>query len=253
MKAAAKLIEDDLNPFEPAPGQTHFKPKGMVCTKCDGDNVLVGGAEIYPGRADLFDKFFWLCRGCWLYVGCHPSVKQVDEDGRERWTGGGGRPLGDVADDALRALRTRAHQLFDPIWKEGGKTRADAYAWLAEKFGLDAREAHIAMLNEEQCRRLIDELCAAELKEPMPSIDAAAELRLAERFYRSVDGLRGFARQLTNAGLLFQVKNNGHHVIVYAGQEIFDAWPSTERWMRRSSGMKGHGLRELMRLATASS
>lgn len=248
--AAAVLVEDDLNPFEPAPGQTPFKPKGMVCTKCDRDNVLVGGEEIYPDRADLFEKYFWLCRYCWLYVGCHPSVKQLDPDGRARWTGGGGRPLGDVADDALRALRTRAHHLFDPLWKDGSQTRAEAYAWLAEMFGIDARDAHIAMLDEAQCQRLIAELQAAKSRQPGPEINLDAELRQAEKFYNRVQGLRGLAKQLVNSGLAFQVKNNGHHVIVYAGPEIFDAWPSTQRWARRSSGAKGQGLQGLVQAAT---
>lgn len=156
-----------------------------------------------------------------------------------------------MADDPLRALRSRAHQLFDPLWKDGSKTRAEAYEWLAERFGLDGRDAHIAMLDEAQCRELIAELQAAKPKEPPPEIDMDAKLRQAERFYRSVGGLRAFAKRLIDAGLLFQVPNNGHHVIIYAGQDTFDAWPSTQRWARRNSAAKGQGLQGLVQAATA--
>ena len=250
--ADVEAVEDDLNPFAPAPGQTRFKPSGMVCMRCDRDTVIASGEEIYPGREDLRDKSFWLCRPCWLYVGCHAPVKHVDAKGRETWSGGA-VPLGTVADEALRALRSRAHGLFDPLWKDGTKTRAEAYAWLAELLDLEPRAAHIAMLSTEQCTRLIDELQAAQPRPAAPSIDTATEMLLARRFNRSVRGLHGLAIQLHEAGVQFQVKNNGHHVIVHAKHETFDVWPSTQRWIARSNGERHEGLGGLMRAASQAS
>ncbi|WP_457447116.1 zinc-finger-containing protein [Roseateles sp. P5_E4] len=249
--AAADAVEDDLNPFEPAPGQTHFKPRGMVCTQCQHDTVVVAGDVIYPDRPDLFDRFFWLCRDCWRYVGCHAAKKDVDEDGNVSWGRAGAVPLGDVADEKLRGLRSRAHQLFDPIWQGGSKTRSEAYEWLGGFLGVRPSQAHIAMLDEAQCRRLIDALFVAPSEVSAPDIDVATELQLAERFNRNVRGLHRLAKQLADAGVKFQVKNNGHHLIVHTARDIFDVWLATERWASRSTRATQHGVGAMLRAAGA--
>lgn len=248
---AADAVEDDLNPFEPAPGQTHFKPKGMVCTQCQRDTVLVTGEVVYPHRPDLFERQFWLCKDCWLYVGCHPGQKQVDADGKDIWIAASAIPLGDVADAQTRALRSRAHQLFDPTWQNGTRTRAQAYEWLAGFLELDPGQAHIAMLSADQCQRLIAALFVTKEKPPEPEIDLQAELELAQRFNRHVRGLRSLALQLADAGMKFQIKNNGHHLIVHAASEIFDVWPATGRWAPRSTRATQQGIGSMLRAAAA--
>jgi len=256
------VFEDDLNPFELAPGRRHdVKPRGMVCTHCQGNTVLVGGEEIYPHRPDLFDRYFWLCRLCEAWVGCHRAQKQVNAKGKEVWSNGA-MPLGSVANKELRALRHRVHALFDPIWKSGAKTRVEAYDWLSGVLGVASGRAHVAWMNVEQCKVAIaalrpdaltlDELSqvdepsdAALVADPV-SIDMAAERKLAERFALQVGNLRSLATKLEGAGLQYQVRNNGHHVIVHAATGAFDVWPSTQKWKSRATGETNQGLGGLL-------
>lgn len=78
---------------------------------------------------------------CDAYVGCH-----VGSD----W-----KPLGRLANAALRKLKIQAHTAFDPLWKTGSMTRTQAYAWLADQMRLQVRETHIGYFDNEQCREVI--------------------------------------------------------------------------------------------------
>lgn len=53
------------------------------------------------------------------------------------------------------AARIRAHDAFDPFWKEGWMKRRDAYRWMAWVMGLPQEETHISMFSIPQCERLI--------------------------------------------------------------------------------------------------
>lgn len=97
--------------------------KNLKCPYCDKNAKLVTGKEIYPHRTDLYGKFFWLCADCDAYVGCHPVTKHNKC---------ASNPLGRLANAELRKAKMKAHASFDPIWKSGCKSRADAYKWLAE-------------------------------------------------------------------------------------------------------------------------
>lgn len=266
----AAFLEDDLNPFELAPGLRHdVKPRGMVCTHCQGNTVLVSGGEIYPHRPDLFDRYFWLCRPCEAWVGCHRAQKQVNAKGKEIWSNGA-MPLGSVANRELRVLRHRVHALFDPMWKSGAKTRVEAYDWLSGVLGVASGRAHVAWMNVEQCKVAIaalrpDALTLVELSQEQDdepsgavahaavpaSIDMAAERKLVERFARQVGNLRSLATKLDGAGLQYQVRNNGHHLIVHAATGAFDVWPSTQKWKSRTTGETNQGLGCLLARAKA--
>jgi hypothetical protein len=108
----------------------------------------VTGAVIYGARRpDLHALYFWLCRGCNAWCGCHKGTK---------------RAYGSLANAELRDARQRAHAAFDPIWREqkGDKrmNRSIAYNWLARELGLTYEETHIGDFDLEQCRRTV-ELC----------------------------------------------------------------------------------------------
>lgn len=115
--------------------------EGRVCPYCGGKPELVGGAIIYRRRPDLYEKKFWLCRGCWAYVGCHPGTTD---------------PLGRLADSTLRSLKSRAHGVFDRLWQNGTVTRRQAYLLLADRMGLDPDEAHIGQFDSDQCRKVVE-------------------------------------------------------------------------------------------------
>jgi hypothetical protein len=115
-----------------------------VCPYCGEFSKLVDGSVIYPHRPDLFAKKFYQCAPCDAYVGCHDGTT---------------KPLGRLANAALRAAKKRAHAAFDPIWKSGQKKRGSAYAWLADRLGIDKQDCHIGMFDVDQCRRVV-EICA---------------------------------------------------------------------------------------------
>lgn len=84
-------------------------------------------------------------------MGCHPGTT---------------RPLGTLARKELRGLRHAAHAAFDPLWQRKAAlqqvsrsvARRAGYAWLASQLGVDRKACHIALFDEEQCRRVVD-LC----------------------------------------------------------------------------------------------
>lgn len=125
-----------------------------ICPYCGGDAVLVKGDVIYPNTRDLdiHDRRYWYCAGDGAWVGCHEKTE---------------KPLGRLADVWLRQAKQRAHDVFDPIWKEKARrakinihhARGKGYRWLAEQMGIPASEMHIGMLSIEQCEQVVA-ICA---------------------------------------------------------------------------------------------
>lgn len=116
------------------------------CDYCHRDAKLVTGAAIYPHRPDLFARFFWQCEPCDAHVGCHEAGKGY---------GDGTRPLGRLANAELRRAKSAAHAAFDPLWKTGSMSRAQAYSWLAKELGVAPQNCHIGMFNVDQCRAVV--------------------------------------------------------------------------------------------------
>lgn len=109
----------------------------MKCPYCDKAAKLVTGIAIYPHRMDLRGKFFWQCEPCDAYVGTHPGTQ---------------KPLGRLANKALRGLRGKVHAAFDPVWRSRQLSRAQAYKWLASAMGISEANCHVGMFDEDQCR-----------------------------------------------------------------------------------------------------
>jgi hypothetical protein len=127
--------------------------ENVVCPYCERPAGNVGGRALYPYRHDLYEKRFWYCKRCQAWVGCHAgSVK----------------PLGRLANAALRAAKQRAHAALDPLWKSGRMDRREAYSKLASRMKLSGTECHIGLFDEEQCERVVfiakalDTECEAE-------------------------------------------------------------------------------------------
>ena len=51
---------------------------------------------------------------------------------------------------------------------------------------------------------------------------------------------------LEAAGIVFEVKNNGAHLIVEGPDSYVDFWPGTGRWIVRSNKKAGFGVRNLL-------
>lgn len=123
--------------------------KAPTCPYCDRPAELVSGDKLYPARADLHRRRFYACFPCNAWVGTHEAT---------------GEPLGTLANAALRAARGRAHAAFDPLWRRSDdaaavfSSRSEAYAWLSSSLGIPKNLCHIAMMDAEQCGRVVD-LC----------------------------------------------------------------------------------------------
>jgi hypothetical protein len=111
--------------------------KEVICPYCNQMTRLVDSAEIYNGKS--YGLAYW-CEPCDAYVGCHKGTAD---------------PFGTPANKALRGFRQEAHKTFDPLWRETGTKRWNAYHWLASKMGLSHKDCHIARFNIEQCNEAI--------------------------------------------------------------------------------------------------
>ena len=114
----------------------------VICDYCQQPAELVSGNVIYPHRPDLKAKMFWRCIPCRAYVGCHAPNNGY---------GNGTRPLGRLANAALRAAKNKVHVFLDPLFLSKKMTRAGAYKWLAEQMGIPASECHVGMFSLERC------------------------------------------------------------------------------------------------------
>lgn len=83
----------------------------------------------------------WLCAPCNAHVGCHRGTET---------------PLGTLANAELRAARTKARDVFNLIWRLGGKSRTGAHLWLASKLGIETAACRIDLLDLAQCARTIE-------------------------------------------------------------------------------------------------
>ena len=109
-----------------------------TCPYCGGKAKLTDSAHVYRGRSY---GLIWDCRPCDAYVGVHKGTTN---------------PLGRLANAELRKAKIRAHAVFDPLWKTRQMKRHEAYALLAERLGIDSKDAHIGMFDVDQCRRVVE-------------------------------------------------------------------------------------------------
>ena len=120
--------------------QTDDRAVHEACPYCGQDTELVTGRQVYPHRRDLWRKQFYVCWPCDARVGCHGTTAN---------------PLGRLANKELRNLKSSAHAAFDPLWRDKGMSRKEAYAWLSNAMEMSRKECHIGMFNEEQCKLVV--------------------------------------------------------------------------------------------------
>ena len=110
--------------FEKKPTQHDLK-----CPDCGKQMIL------RPSKYGLFYGClgFPACKGS---HGAHPD----------------GRPLGVPATKETKEARIRAHEAFDKLWKGGGMTRKEAYAWLAKTIGATV---HMGSADTALCEKVI--------------------------------------------------------------------------------------------------
>lgn len=115
----------------------------MKCPYCGAEVVLRDATYIYHNSKSSQWGKMWVCSNfpkCNAYVGCHKGTTI---------------PLGRLANERLRTLKTEAHRQFDPIWKSGLMSRKEAYRWLADMLHIPTDECHIGMFDIKMCQRVI--------------------------------------------------------------------------------------------------
>lgn len=119
----------------------------ILCDYCTKPATLVTGNVIYPHRMDLAHLFFWQCKSCRAYVGCHK---------KNCGYGDGTKPLGRLANSELRAWKSRAHDAFDGTWRNGQMSRHTAYTRLATSLKISPANCHIGMFDVGMCKTVVE-------------------------------------------------------------------------------------------------
>lgn len=110
-----------------------------ICRYCGGKVKLTEATDIFEhGVGSIY-----LCTNCNAFVSCHKDST---------------RPMGKLANAALRMKRRETHQIFDSWWELQGMSRTQGYKWLAQQMKLPKNEAHIAQFEMDSCEQVIS-LC----------------------------------------------------------------------------------------------
>lgn len=118
--------------------QTRFD---IQCPYCGSNMILVNTHTVFSASKS---GYMWVCSQypyCDTYINAHLGTDA---------------PVGTPANTKLRRQRILLHRAFDPIWKAELMTRDEAYTWLASVLGLDVKDCHIGMFDEEQCLKAME-------------------------------------------------------------------------------------------------
>ena len=55
-------------------------------------------------------------------------------------------------------MRQAAHSVFDRMWQSRQMSRTDAYKWMQKAMDLPPEKCHIALMDEDTARKLIDKV-----------------------------------------------------------------------------------------------
>lgn len=103
---------------------------------------------MYPRRKDLHSLYFWICRPCDAFVGCHKN-------------GDGQKALGIAANAELRKLRCRIHAIIDHVWRGGRSTRSKVYCdltMMCHHLNILEGQFHTSWLTVTQAKQVIKAL-----------------------------------------------------------------------------------------------
>ena len=116
----------------------HALPPPTHCRYC-GQSVRLCNNEEKYGKSYGDWPYCYLCDFCGAYVGVHSGTDI---------------PIGTMATDQLRKDRSKAHQLFDPLWRSKKVSRSMAYALLASEMKMDRDRCHISWFDREELEQV---------------------------------------------------------------------------------------------------
>ena len=143
-----------------------MKQKQIRCPYCGSIAILRDASYVYGNKAK--DGKLYVCSHfpqCNSYVGVHPGTTNAK---------------GKLANKELRQKRIQAHRVFDQIWLNHIFTKSEAYRWIADKFCLTAKEAHIGEFSTYMCDQLILESMKMEIPVVAPQDGTVASIDVAE-------------------------------------------------------------------------
>jgi len=152
------------------------------CDNCCSVNIELTTNDVIYGRIYGNWPKVYYCNDCTAVVGCHPGTET---------------PLGRMADRETRKLRTKAHNAFDPLWRNGYMTRSRAYNWLASTLGIHSNECHISWLSKEQLKQ-VAEFCSNYLEQNAKSLQRRKEKQNAKAIERNKRTNREITRRKTS-------------------------------------------------------
>lgn len=119
---------------------TRYLPVPIKCDKCFSPQIqLKNEAEIYDKQRRDW-PWVWHCNSCGAMVGCHVGTD---------------KPLGYMANRAVRQKRSELHLLLDPLWKCQIFDRSLLYDGLAELLKIKPSICHISTLALHQLNTAI--------------------------------------------------------------------------------------------------
>lgn len=130
--------KNQKNPFAQIPGM-----RSMRCPYCGSPIELRSADGVY--KTNKHHEMLYICSrypACDAYVRIHPGTR---------------KPMGTLANPALRRLRQQAHLSFDQLHQSGIMSKNQAYAWLADILHIPRSQAHIGYLDEYYCQVVIEE------------------------------------------------------------------------------------------------
>lgn len=120
-----------------------MKQPKIRCPYCGSQAMLRPASVVYGKRARPY-QYVYVCSRypeCDAYVSAHNNRAH--------------KPMGTLADKALRRKRAGAHASFNQLWESGKMEKWQAYKWLQAKYGLSSEQAHIAKFSADMCDRLV--------------------------------------------------------------------------------------------------
>ena len=122
---------------------------GAYCSYCDKPTDFVDSIKVYQES----HGYIYYCKDCQAWVNCI-NVDQA---------------LGSLADKNLRNLRRQVQQLLQPMIDrkvsygyDRKKVHVKVREWISKILSCAIEEAHVAMMTDEQCHRMIAEIKAHE-------------------------------------------------------------------------------------------
>lgn len=209
-----------------------------ICPFCNSEAVLVPARQLWPSLNSEFSV--WRCADhprCDSYVRCHEGTHT---------------PMGTLANQALRRLRSKAHKLFDPLWERPtyGLDRDTAYYVAGRVLGI--RRWHIGHLDAEGCEHLIAHI--QDIEDAMADhARAVADAPVPDESTLDVlhacfwDDDAGIGRPRRPAQVLHEIDDVYHTAVVQGLVRPVEDWITQTQWVdltERGKRLLGIGARE---------